>query len=144
MPNMRQSEILQRSLELLYPGEDKQKLLEKLNVSENYNSNPNQNKNEDFSTQPKSTKNLDYDSNNTLSRSSKKAAEKPIMRKQTAPNRSLTPKSKINSNNIYLNKNQNKQTSLNKSVSLRENSKLRDSLNKSSIGFQDNGMNLLI
>jgi hypothetical protein len=144
MPNMKQNEILQRSLELLYPNEDKQKLLEKMNISENYNSQSNQAKYDDFSTQPKSTKNVDYDSLNSHSVSkTTKQAERPSNSKSLVKskivNRSLTPKTKINNNALYLQKSKSKQNNLNKSVSLRENSKLRDSLNKSSYIFQDNG-----
>ena len=137
---MKQSEILQRSLELLYPGEDKQKLMDKLNKNDNYVSPSNQQKNDDFSTQPKSTKNVDYESVNTLTKSNKKLAEKSLAKKQPSLNRSLTPKYKTNTtNNFQLTKNKSSKGNLNKSVSLRENSKMRDSLNKSTITNHDNG-----
>ena len=143
MSNLKQNEILKRSLELLYPGEDKSKLLEKLNISENVNLMTNNQKNDEFSTQPKSTKNRDYDSLHTLSKTSK-GFDKAIPKKAMTVTRSLTPKTKLTTNSFSINKNKAKTSNLNKSVSLRENSKLRDSLNKSSITYQDNGKQIYI
>ena len=131
--NLNQNEILQRSLELLYPGQDKGKILDKLNVTNNYNNR----KNEEFSTQPKSTKNIDNESVNIQTKSSK--TPEKIIKKTIKSNRSLTPKSKTNTSLFKVNKFNNLKTNLNKSVSLRENSKLKESLNKSGMTNQDNG-----
>lgn len=131
--NLNQNEILQRSLELLYPGQDKGKILDKLNVTNNYINR----KNEDFSTQPKSTKNIDNESVNIQTKSSK--TPEKIIKKTIKSNRSLTPKSKTNTSLFKVNKFNNLKTNLNKSVSLRENSKLKESLNKSGMTNQDNG-----
>jgi hypothetical protein len=138
MSSLKQNEILKRSLELLYPGENKGKLLEKLNISENVNLLTNNPKNDDFSTQPKSTKNYDYDSMHTVSKTTK-GFEKVIGKKPSASKRSLTPKTKLVSNSLSINMNKTKTNTLNKSVSVRDNSRFRDSLNKSSITYQDNG-----
>lgn len=138
MSNLKQNEILKRSLELLYPGENKGKLLEKLNLSENANLLTNNHKNDEFSTQPKSTKNHEYESLNTNSKTTK-GFDKAIGKKPVTAKRSLTPKTKLVSNSLSINKNKSKTNTLNKSVSVRDNSRLRDSLNKSSITYQDNG-----
>lgn len=138
MSGLKQNEILKRSLELLYPGENKGKILEKLNISENVNLLTNNHKNDDFSTQPKSTKNHEYDSLHSLSKTAK-GYEKVIGKKPATHKRSLTPKTKFVSSSLSINKNKPKTSTLNKSVSVRDNSRLRDSLNKSSITYQDNG-----
>lgn len=134
--NLKQTEILQRSLDLLYPGQDKTKIIEKMMLSENNIIYNNYHKNDDYSTQPKSTKNIDYDSMNTQSKSFK--SNENTFKKAGISKRSLTPKSLTKATH-FVSKSSKAKANLNKSVSHRENSKLRDSLNKSSITYQDNG-----
>ena len=140
--SLKQNEILQRSLELLYPGEDKNKYLDKINSNINNTSKQYQQKYDDISTQPKSTKNNDYDSQDTNLKSTKsKTPVKSSKKALDRSNKSLTPYRNTNSF-VLQKKNKTIKNKLNKSVSIRESSKMkRDTLNMSSINYQDNGIN---